>query len=1444
MQLDEALLSSTDSDVTTERNNDKKIPRPHQKEALCALLQAAHKQERYTCVMACGTGKTLLALWHAEQLQTRKILVLLPSLGLLNQTLHEWLANTRFASLKYLCVCSDQSVGNDDMLCYQPEELDFQVTTQNSEVTQFLSACASNDTIVIFSTYHSASVVGEALDQDGCFDLIIFDEAHKTAGEAGKAFSYALYDKHIKAKKRLFMTATPRILNSYQLKKQTIPSQIKSNYISMCDNTLYGDVVYSLNFKKAVELGIIVDYKIIISVVTSEMVNNILRSAKVKFKNRKVDALTVAHMLATQHAVREHGINKLISFHSRVDKAYDFQTMVGEHWFDLLNNFNAQHVSGVMSSSQRAQHITSFKNSNNGILTNARCLTEGIDVPVVDMVAFLCNKRSRIDIVQATGRVMRKAPGKQTGYILLPFYIKNDETHHIEETLKKLKHADYSDIWYVLKILADYDDSLKDIINISLSCQDELDDMSHSRLSKKIIITTPPDLPVETLKKTIQTLSIENVGDNWYQHYGALKKFKEENGNCHVPQNYTGSKTLWCWASRQRGLYRKGDLKLEYKQKLDLIGFIWEPNEARWEEMYAELVRFQKKHGHCNVSQRDPDNKRLGAWIVNQRTLVNCGKLSVERIRKLENLGLILENINEARWEEMYNKLVVFKQQHWHCNVPKYYVDDKVFGVWVSVQRRLANCGDLRSDRRNKLEALGFFWDVNEARWQEMYAKLVVFHQKYHHCSVSQKNHDDKKFLSWLSTQRKLNTKRTITAERKNKLDALGFVWDFLEVQWEENYTDLVKFQKKYGHCNVPRRYPANKTLSIWVSVQRRSANRGELNLDRKNKLEALGFAWDADEACWQEMYAKLVVFHQKHGHCNVPQKNPNDKNFGLWVSTQRSRNNRGTITTEQKNKLDALGFAWNAFDARWDKQYTKLVEFQKKYGHCHVPKSDVKLNAWVISQRALAIRGKLSVERRCKLEALGLVLKNTKEVHWREMYAELVKFQKKYGHCHVSTSSDYKNLGMWLAVQRTLYNQGKLIADRKHKLDILGVIWDIKGSGWETMYQQLILFKQQHGHCYVSASYLENLTLGVWASNQRALCNQGKLPEERKQKLDKINFIWDLFDARWSEQYAKLVEFQKKHGHCNVSEKNHDDRKFVRWLFTQRTRNTKGTITTEQKNKLDALGFSWISLDFFDAQWTKQYAKLVEFQKKYGHCNVPESAAKLSTWVINQRSLAIRGKLSTEHRCKLEALGLVLENLREARWQERYEQLKKYYKKHGNSSISSKDAQYAKLGSWLAIQRQHYRASKLSSERIQKLEALDMKWEPLELRWQEQYQRLKDYHQQYGHSNVSVRDAQYADLVNWLSVQRKHYRANKLPSDHIQKLQLIDVIWDPLEAHWQERYEQLKTHCQQHGYSNMSKRGVQWRSLSEWLSSQRKLYRQGKLSPDRIQKLKLLDEI
>ena len=160
--------------------------------------------------MACGTGKTLVALWAAERLGVKSVLVLVPSLALVRQTLHEWLKETRWDNFSYLCVCSDPSVtrGADNMVVRQ-SDLDFPVTTDSSVVKEYLSS-SSQGVRVIFSTYQSAQVVAEGIPKGASFDLGLFDEAHKTAGREGTRFSFALKDDNLPILKRLFMTATPR----------------------------------------------------------------------------------------------------------------------------------------------------------------------------------------------------------------------------------------------------------------------------------------------------------------------------------------------------------------------------------------------------------------------------------------------------------------------------------------------------------------------------------------------------------------------------------------------------------------------------------------------------------------------------------------------------------------------------------------------------------------------------------------------------------------------------------------------------------------------------------------------------------------------------------------------------------------------------------------------------------------------------------------------------------------------------------------------------------------------------------------------------------------------------------------------------------------------------------------------------------------------------------
>jgi predicted helicase len=185
-----------------------KTPRPYQEEALDDIHAVLSYEDRATVLMACGTGKTIAALWVCERMHAQNILVLVPSLALLRQTLHEWMRQTAWPLVARLCVCSDPSVQSKiDQIILRPEDLDFPVTTDSRGVRKF-SATAFRGVKLIFSTYQSAHVVAKGMKPDQSFDLAIFDEAHKTAGPHRGSFGLALEDKHLPINKRLSLTAT------------------------------------------------------------------------------------------------------------------------------------------------------------------------------------------------------------------------------------------------------------------------------------------------------------------------------------------------------------------------------------------------------------------------------------------------------------------------------------------------------------------------------------------------------------------------------------------------------------------------------------------------------------------------------------------------------------------------------------------------------------------------------------------------------------------------------------------------------------------------------------------------------------------------------------------------------------------------------------------------------------------------------------------------------------------------------------------------------------------------------------------------------------------------------------------------------------------------------------------------------------------------------------
>lgn len=754
----------------------RKEPLRHQKEALDDILLALKEHDRATAVMACGTGKTLVGLWAAERLGAACILVLEPSLALLRQTLHEWLRETNWPEVSYLCVCSDPTVQRDsDEIIVRQSETDFPVTTDTATARNWLTRSITGVRIV-FSTYQSSSVVAEAINDLPPFDLGVFDEAHKTAGREARKFALALSDENLPICKRLFLTATPRRYNPLQKNKEGDAQLV----FSMDQPEVYGQQAHSLSFAKAVRRGIICDYKVIISVVTSEMVNDDrIRRGEVIVDGDPVRARQVATQIALQKSVEEYGASRVFTFHGKVAAAKSFIAEGGEGIRAHLPQFEAYHVNGKMSASVRDGLLWSFAEAKHAIMSNARCLTEGVDVPAVDMVAFMSPKRSKIDIIQATGRAMRKPKDqdKSVGYVLLPIFLELAVGETLEEALER---TEYGEIWDVLQALTEHDEVLADIIREIREDKGRTGGYDGSRLGEKVEVLGA-ELSLTELRQSIATLVVEKLGTTWDEMFGKLIRYREETGDCNVPARWPDDPQLGAWVPNQRIAYRHDKLSSERIQRLEEIGLVWDRNEARWEENFKKLLVYREEKGDCNVPRPWPDDPPLARWVNYQRNAYRHDKLSSERIRRLAEIDFVSDlhslttlRAAEARWEENFENLLVYREEKGDCNVPDNWSDDPLLVRWVGEQRRDYMRGKLSAKKIERLKEIGFVWDQREAEWEENFKKLVSYKNDNGDCDVPGA-WSDQRLARWVREQRQNYERGELTPEKQQRLDEIGF---------------------------------------------------------------------------------------------------------------------------------------------------------------------------------------------------------------------------------------------------------------------------------------------------------------------------------------------------------------------------------------------------------------------------------------------------------------------------------------------------------------------------------------------------------------------------------------------------------------------------------------------------------------------------------------------
>jgi superfamily II DNA or RNA helicase len=428
-------------------------PKEHQVKALqdCVAYFDKPENTRGKLIFPCGAGKSLTGFWMTQELKSTATIIAVPSLSLVKQTLDVYLREivARGIPVEWLCICSDEGLGKDDDILEKTESLGVPCETDPIYIENWLLKNKGKHTI-IFTTYQSGRIIADVSKKVGFkFDLGIFDEAHKTVGLNKKLFSYLLFDNNISIDKKIFMTATERFY-----------SGTKEDIISMDDADIYGDTFSQMSFKEAIEKELLTDYKVItIDVKKSEIAEFIKTNNLVQLNNKwsqETEARSLASMIALRKAMKVLPIKNAVSFHSSIEKAErnkELQQHITETYqYDAIDSYT---VSSKIPTTRRNVLIQEFANSSRkALITNSKCLTEGVDVPNIDCIVFADPRKSKVDIVQALGRALRKKEGKAWGYVILPV-VYDDITHEID-------NENYAEIISIIRGLASNDERIID----------------------------------------------------------------------------------------------------------------------------------------------------------------------------------------------------------------------------------------------------------------------------------------------------------------------------------------------------------------------------------------------------------------------------------------------------------------------------------------------------------------------------------------------------------------------------------------------------------------------------------------------------------------------------------------------------------------------------------------------------------------------------------------------------------------------------------------------------------------------------------------------------------------------------------------------------------------------------------------------------------------------
>lgn len=898
------------------------------------LKQALLSEARVTNIMACGTGKTLVGAEMARLVSPAEpVLIVVPTLDLVAQTLTAWAEGVGREQLgRIIAVCSDREVMDRD----DADDLDrlhVEVTSDPLRLSELLRGQSGRATVAI--TYQSLPKLVEDHPLHGArpWKLAIIDEAHRSAGLKGRKWSMIHDDGLVPADRRMYMTATPRLVS---VRDDSRAGEV----ISMDNQEIFGRVGHRLSFAEARRRRLLADYRVVVCVMTDEEMHRLATdpngSPYLQVGASAVSADVLARQVAVLRSAREFDVRRMLSYHHRIADARWFsQTLPAvDALLGSPGNLTTGFVTGSQSRAERRRELDKLSDPGleRVVIANARVLTEGYNAPAVGAIAFIDAKKSTIDTVQAVGRALRLGgdPNK-TAYIFVPVLLAQGQ-----DPVDALEDSVYGPVWRVVNALAAHDETLGQELDArrrELGRKSRASGNSVTELPDWLRISGVP-VP-ERFARAITVHTVRSTTSSWEEKVGAAAAYAAEHGNLlpHVHFVTEAGVRLGEWLHNARQLYRRGKLSPSRVRQLEELGMVWDVRDEEFNRRIAAAAAYHSEHGHLRIPKGyttpGPDPLRLGGWINGVRS--RRESLSPRQREALNKLNMVWGVFDED-WKEGIDAASSYRARHGHLRVPGAHVE--------------------KSETPNGVK--GF------------------------------------PLGSWLIDKR--GKHKSLTAKRLAELDALGMVWDQEEDVWQQWFRAAQAYHARQGNLDMPRQHieqlpDGPVPLGAWLARQHDAIEAGRLSAERGAVLEKLGMKpIKAHERAWQNGLACARLYYQKFQTLDIPKglifDTPEGEEFklGSWLGNVRLSRSQGTLTKARIAQLDELGMIWNVPEYRWQQYLTAAEAFYQAEGHLEVPPKYVstgphrcRLGDWIARQRDDFKKNELSEQRIRDLARLNM---------------------------------------------------------------------------------------------------------------------------------------------------------------------------------------------------------------------------------------------------------------------------------------------------------------------------------------------------------------------------------------------------------------------------------------------------------------------------------------